>query len=165
MKKKILLTGSSGFIGSYFLDNYQDIYDISTFSLQNAQIEHIDFSDIDTVVHLAALVHQMSGVDDIRDYYSINIDYTITLAKKAKENGVKHFLFMSSVKVYGEENDTAYTEDSPTNPQDDYGKSKLEAENELLKLQDSNFDISIIRTPIIYGANVKANLLNLARLV
>jgi len=72
---------------------------------------------------------------------------------------------MSTVKVYGEETDTAYTENSDCNPQDDYGKSKLKAEQELLKLEDDSFKISIIRTPIVYGYGVKANIKSLINLV
>ena len=72
---------------------------------------------------------------------------------------------MSTVKVYGEETDTPYKEESSCFPQDDYGKSKLKAEQELQKLSDSNFTVSIIRTPIVYGAGVKANIKNLINLV
>jgi UDP-glucose 4-epimerase len=88
------------------------------------------------------------------------------LAKKAKESGgVKHFIFMSSIKVYGEESDISYSESTICEPQDEYGKSKLEAEKQLLNLQNDNFKISIIRTPIVYGYGVKANIKNLINLV
>ena len=78
---------------------------------------------------------------------------------------VKHFIFMSTVKVYGEESDEVYTENFTCNPQDEYGKSKLKAEKELQKLEDDNFKVSIVRTPIVYGYGVKANLKNLMVLV
>jgi UDP-glucose 4-epimerase len=72
---------------------------------------------------------------------------------------------MSSVKVYGEESNIAYSENSYCVPQDDYGKSKLKAEQELQKLEDNDFKVSIIRTPIVYGYGVKANIKNLISLV
>lgn len=161
---KILLTGATGFIGSYCLKYSRYKEALVPFSFQHDDIAHFDFSTIDTIIHLAALVHQMEGADPT-DYERINVTKTVQLARKAKENGVKHFIFMSTVKVYGEESDTIYTETTPPHPQDDYGKSKLSAEQELLKLQDDHFKISIIRTPIVYGYGVKANIKNLITLV
>jgi len=162
--KNILLTGSNGFVGSYFKNNYNNKYNINTFSFRNDSFEDLDLSNIDTIIHLSALVHQMCGASK-EEYEKINVRQTIDLAKKAKSSGVKHFIFMSTVKVYGEETDIAYNENSDCNPQDDYGKSKLKAEQELLKLEDDNFKISIIRTPIVYGYGVKANIKNLINLV
>jgi UDP-glucose 4-epimerase len=100
-----------------------------------------------------------------KEYERVNVTQTLALAKKAKESGVKHFVFMSTVKVYGEETDGVYTENSICNPEDEYGKSKLKAELELQKLEDENFKLSIIRTPIVYGYGVKANIKNLVGLV
>ena len=161
---KLLLTGVSGFIGSYFKNKYSDKYDIKSFSCLNDDLKNIDLTHIDTVIHLSALVHQMGGVSK-EEYERVNIVQTLELAKKAKENAIKHFIFMSTVKVYGEEANTPYTEKSDCNPQDDYGKSKLKAELELQKLEDNNFKVSIIRTPIVYGYGVKANIKNLISLV
>lgn len=159
----ILLTGSSGFIGNFFKKNNTS-YKIIPFSLQYDDIESFDFSTIDTIVHLAALVHQMNGADP-KKYQEINVTKTLQLAQKAKHDGVKQFIFMSTVKVYGEESDTVYTETTPCNPQDDYGKSKLLAEVELSKLCNEHFTVSIIRTPIVYGAGVKGNIKNLIDLI
>lgn len=162
--KKLLITGSNGFVGSYFIKKYKDKYDIKTFSFLKDDINSLDCSDIDVVFHLSALVHQMGGAS-ANEYEKINVIQTIELAKKAKESGVKHFVFMSTVKVYGEETNSKYTENTVCNPEDDYGKSKLKAEQELQKLEDENFKISIIRTPIVYGYGVKANIKNLINLV
>jgi len=161
---KLLLTGARGFIGNYFHDNYAEKYDIKTFSFQSDSIESLKLENIDIIIHLSALVHQMGGAEQ-KEYFRINVDNTITLAQKSKKIGVKHFIFMSSVKVYGEETDTPYTEATICHPQDDYGLSKLEAEQKLKKLEDENFIVSIIRTPIVYGYGVKANIKNLIGLV
>ena len=161
---KLLITGSNGFVGSYFIHKYKDKYDIKTFSFLKDDINALDCSDVDVVFHLSALVHQMGGAS-AEEYERVNVSQTLELAKKAKENGVKHFVFMSTVKVYGEETESKYTENSICHPEDEYGKSKLKAELELKKLEDEIFKVSIIRTPIVYGYGVKANIKSLVNLV
>ena len=161
--KSILLTGSSGFIGNYFINKYQDKYNINTFSFLNNDLNNLNLENTNTIVHLSALVHQMGGASK-EEYEKVNVTQTIDLANKAKQNEVKHFIFMSTVKVYGEESNTAYSEDTLCKPQDDYGISKLKAEQELLKLEDDSFKVSIIRTPIVYGYGVKANIKNIVNL-
>ena len=162
--KKILLTGTSGFIGSYFIQKYERRYDIKSFSFLKDDINSLDCSETGVVFHLSALVHQMGGASK-EEYERVNVTQTLLLANKAKENGVGHFVFMSTVKVYGEESDGVYAETSECHPQDEYGESKLKAERELSKLEDENFKVSIIRTPIVYGYGVKANIKNLISLV
>jgi len=159
---RLLLTGATGFIGSSFTANYEKQFDIEAFSFHN-KLNELSINGIDAVVHLAALVHQMDGAT-VDAYHEVNVVKTIELAQKAKKAGVKQFIFMSSVKVYGEESNTPYTEDTPCHPKDPYGESKLEAENALLALQDENFKVSIIRTPVVYGEGVKANILRLITL-
>jgi UDP-glucose 4-epimerase len=162
--KKLLITGSNGFVGSYFIHKYKDKYDIKTFSFLKDDFEALHVKDVDVVLHLSALVHQMAGASK-EEYERVNVTQTLELAKKAKESGVKQFVFMSTIKVCGEESDEAYTESSRCKPQDDYGKSKLKAEIELRRLEDENFKVSILRTPIVYGCGVKANIRSLVNLV
>jgi len=159
---RLLLTGASGFIGSSFSAHYRNKFDIESFSFHR-NLNELSLSTIDAVVHLAALVHQMDGAS-IHAYHEVNVVKTLALAKKAKEAGVKHFVFMSSVKVYGEESDLSYTETTSCHPKDPYGASKLEAEKALLAMQDENFRVAIIRTPLVYGEGVKANVLRLITL-
>ncbi len=161
---KLLITGSSGFIGNYFINKYSNNYAINTFSFLKNEFNSLDLNTTNTILHLSALVHQMGGVDK-EEYEKVNVTQTLELAKKAKESGVEHFIFMSSVKVYGEESSGVYSEKTECYPQDEYGVSKLKAEEELLKLEDENFRVSIIRTPIVYGYGVKANIKNLVSLV
>lgn len=162
--KKLLITGSNGFVGSYFINKYKDKYEIKTFSFLKDDINSLNCSDIEVVFHLSALVHQMGGAS-AHEYKRVNVTQTLQLAKKAKESGVKHFVFMSTVKVYGEETLNKYSEDTICTPEDEYGKSKLKAEFELQKLEDENFKVSIVRTPIVYGYGVKANIKSLVNLV
>jgi nucleoside-diphosphate-sugar epimerase len=163
-KKTVLLTGANGFVGSYFVEKYSIKYDIKTFSFRKDNINTLDCSDVDVVFHLSALVHQMGGASK-EEYEKVNVIQTLELAKKAKESGVSHFVFMSTVKVYGEETDSVYTESTSCHPEDEYGKSKLKAERELQKLEDEDFKVSIVRTPIVYGYGVKANIKSLVNLV
>ena len=156
---RLLLTGATGFIGSSFYSNYHDKFEIETFSFQK-DLNTLSINNIDTLVHLSALVHQMDGAS-AEAYNEVNVIKSVALAKKAKDTGVKHFIFMSSVKVYGEESDTPYSEITPCLPKDPYGESKLEAENALLSLDDMTFKVTIIRTPVVYGEGVKANILKL----
>ena len=162
--KRILITGSSGFVGSYFIKKYKNKYDIKSFSFLKDDMNTLDCRNMDMVFHLSALVHQMGGAS-IEEYEKVNVTQTLQLANKAKESGVKHFVFMSTVKVYGEETTNIYTENTICNPEDEYGKSKLKAELELKKLEDESFKVSIIRTPIVYGYGVKANIKSLVNLV
>jgi len=159
---RLLLTGASGFIGTAFYRRYQTDFEIEPVSFQK-EIEEINIEGIDVVVHLSALVHQMGGAEESA-YHKVNVTKTIALAKKAKASGVKQFVFMSSVKVYGEESATPYDEESNCHPKDPYGRSKLDAETALLAMEDETFKIAIIRTPVVYGEGVKANILKLVEL-
>lgn len=167
---KILLTGSNGYLGNSFLNQYQNKYTFEKFSLLSQKLEDINFDSItkeikafDVVLHCAALVHQKEE-HPYEKYHEINVDYPVKLAKLAKENGVKQFVFISTIAVYGEnreklDENTTYTPITP------YGKSKLEAEKQLLELSDDSFIVSIIRPPMIYGKNAPGNIDSLVKLV
>lgn len=159
------ITGSSGFVGTNF-KNENLGYQIHDIDLLQIKPEKAQFNNSEALLHLAALVHQMKGAPD-KQYYIVNSDLAFETAKHAKENGVKHFLFMSTVKVYGEFTDEgeSWKENSPCIPLDPYGKSKLEGEQRVKELEDKNFTVSIIRTPLVYGPGVRANMLNLMKLV
>jgi UDP-glucose 4-epimerase len=141
-------------------------YQINEVDLLTTSVDQVDFTGCDAVLHLAALVHQMKGAPEEK-YYLVNSDLAFGTAKHAKNNGVKHFIFMSTVKVYGEftENENIWKENSPCNPLDPYGKSKLEGEQRVKELEDEHFTVSIIRTPLVYGPGVRANMLNLMKLI
>ena len=159
---KVLLTGSGGFVGSHFrsLASCESV----PFSLRHDEMERLGFEGIDAVVHLAALVHQMHGAQE-SEYRRINTEMTLELARRAKEAGVRYFLFMSTVKVYGEEREACYEESEPCHPVDAYGESKLEAERGLLALADETFSVGIIRAPMVYGPGVGGNMSRLLWLV
>jgi len=162
---KILVTGSSGFIGSYFIKNPVGL-DIIEIDLLTQKVDEIDFSGIASVLHLAALAHQSKSVPE-EQYYKINRDLAYEVAKKAKSQGVKHFVLMSTAKVYGESTSgkNAWDENTACEPQDAYGKSKYEAEKLIMNLQDESFKVAVVRSPLVYGVGVKANMYKLIKLV
>tara|TARA_B110000116_G_scaffold262004_1_gene266828 strand:+ start:1890 stop:2750 length:861 start_codon:yes stop_codon:yes gene_type:complete len=162
--KRILLTGANGFVGGYFLKNYSNAYKIKKFSFLNDSFENLNLKNIDIVIHCSALVHQMNGASK-EQYYDVNVNQTAKLARKAKDSGIKHFIFLSTVKVYGEESDISYKESSPTNPTDHYSCSKVEAESYLKSIENDKFQIAVVRSPLIYGHGVKANFLSLVNLI
>ena len=162
--KRILLTGANGFVGGFFFKNYSNTYKIKKFSFLNDSFEQLKLNDIDIVIHCSALVHQMNGASKVQ-YYDVNVNQTAKLARKAKDSGVKHFIFLSTVKVYGEESDVSYKESSPTNPTDHYSRSKVEAESYLRSIENDKFQIAVVRSPLIYGYGVKANFLSLVNLI
>lgn len=163
MIKNILITGSNGYLGNSFVNLYKDIYTFEKFSLLNQKIEDINFSGVDVVLHCAALVHQKIKYS-YEKYHEINVDYPVKLAKLSKQNGVKQFVFISTISIYGE-NTQKLDEDTTCEPITPYGKSKLEAEKQLLNLNNDRFMVSIIRSPMIYGKNAPGNIDNLVKLV
>jgi len=125
---------------------------------------------VDTVLHCAAATVGNSGSDLNRTsaLRAVNTDGTLNLACQAAAAGVKRFIFLSSIKVNGEETKVGrpFGADDMANPQDNYGVSKAEAEKGLLKISsDTGMEVVIIRPPLVYGPNVKGNFAKLGALV
>ncbi len=165
--KKILITGANSYIGVSFenyLKQWGDQYSVDTVDMIDGTWREKDFSSYDTVFHVAGLAHADTGhVSEERKafYYKINTDLTVETAKKAKDDGVKQFIFMSSAIVYGESAPIGKTKvinkDTMPSPANFYGDSKLQAENGILPLQDENFNVVALRPPMIYGKGSKGN--------
>ena len=165
--KKILITGTHSYIGTsfvHYLKQWPEDYQVDTISLRGEDWKLRSFSGYDVVYHLAGIAHSDSGrisQERINAYYHVNTDLTIAAAKKAKADGVKQFIFMSSSIVYGESSRIGerkiITRDTPVAPANSYGDSKVQAENGILPLQDENFRVVIIRAPMIYGKDCKGN--------
>ncbi len=125
--------------------------------------------NIDVVIHLAGRAHVMKeDLDEpYRAYADINIHATKHLAEQTALSGVKRFIYLSSIKVNGERTkELAFNETDIPRPEDDYGKTKWEAEKALNKIaKDTGMEVVIIRPPLVYGQGVKANFKNLIKLV
>jgi nucleoside-diphosphate-sugar epimerase len=160
----VLITGANSFVGTNFTKNTQNKV-VAAFCLVRNKASDINFENIDVVLHLAAIVHKKNAPESI--YYKVNTDLTMEVARLAKAAGVKQFIFMSTMNVYGpySKQQSAWKENSECFPDNDYGKSKYEAEIKLRNLEDSNFTVSIVRPPLVYGAGVPANMLSIIKLV
>jgi len=169
--KKILVTGKNSYVGTSvenWLLKSSDNYKIDTIDMEDSNwIEH-DFSKYDAVFHVAGIAHVSSDPSKKELYYKVNRDLTIETAKKAKSEGVKQFIFMSSIIVYGASsqinNERIIHELTKPEPQDFYGDSKLQAEKGLEPLRDDNFKVVVLRPPMIYGKDSKGNYPKLAKL-
>ncbi|BDX39583.1 UDP-N-acetylenolpyruvoylglucosamine reductase [Tenuifilaceae bacterium CYCD] len=163
--RMILLTGANSFIGQHIINELKE-YQFEEVSLVDKHPSSIDFSKYNCVIHLAAIVHQKKTISkDL--YFRINSDLAYETALAAKKAGIQHFIFFSTIKVYGNGGyqNIIYSELSKCNPVDDYAKSKLEAEKRLFELADDDFVVSIIRPSMVYGKGVKANMQSLINLI
>ncbi|TLU65100.1 SDR family oxidoreductase [Thalassotalea litorea] len=184
---EVLLTGASGFLGKHILasteftdSSIRAVYRFGSKSEEHLNryfVDNIDahtnwlpaLKNIDCVIHCAARVHVMSDTksDPLNAYRQVNTEGTVNLAEQAMRCGVKRFIFISTIKVNGEETGvTPYKASDIANPSDPYGISKYEAEQALLELaRRSTMEVVIIRPPLIYGPGVKANFAALAKIV
>lgn len=162
---RILLIGKNSFIGTNYI-KYSKFKGIQEVDSINLIPEKYDFSGFDVIIHLAAIVHQTKKIRK-DEYLRVNTEFPVKVAKKAKLDGVKQFIFLSSTKVYGDNPPPVgyWVEGSECNPTDAYGLSKFKAEQQLLALAAPGFTVSVVRTPLVYGEGVKANMLNLMKLV
>jgi nucleoside-diphosphate-sugar epimerase len=180
---KILVTGANGFVGTQLCNTLQarglEFVGAARKKTNASQFETGDLNEAtnwsqalatcDTVIHLAARVHVMkdSTRDPLNAYRAVNVDATMNLARQAAEQGIRRFVFVSSVKVNGEITaDKPFTGADIPAPADPYGQSKLEAETALRALsRQSSLEVVIVRPPLVYGPGVRANFLKLMQLV
>ena len=182
---KILVTGDRGYIGSVLVPlllkkNYEVIgFDTEFFSSRGGSafggktetnssnlqyrkitkdvrdIDKKDLEGVDEVIHLSALSNDPMGDLNPKLTEEINFRSSVKLAKLAKKVGVRKFLFSSSCSIYGIAKNGIVDEESPVNPLTAYAKSKIDSEDELLKLADSNFFVGIMRNSTVYGFSPK----------
>ncbi|RDI41652.1 NAD-dependent epimerase/dehydratase family protein [Falsibacillus pallidus] len=157
--KKILITGKSSYVGTSlqkWLANYPDKYLLDSISLRSESWKDKDFSKYDAVVCVAGIAHIKETKENASLYYKVNRDLAYEVAQKAKFEGVKQFIFLSSMSVYGIESGVI-DKSSPLKPKSNYGKSKLQAEELIKPLESNEFKLAIIRPPMIYGKGCKGN--------
>lgn len=165
--KQVLITGKNSYIGTSvekWLLNEPNLYHVTTLDMREESWREHDFSKYDVVFHVAGIAHIKESKNNEYLYYLINRDLAFETAQKAKLQGVKQFIFLSTMSVYGMETGTInlYTE---TKPKTAYGKSKLQAEYLIRELEDDNFNIVILRPPIVFGKNSKGNYQKLAKII
>ena len=151
---KVLIVGKDSYIGTNIkkalLSRGHEVEELDTLS---EAISADRFSNVASVIHVAAIVHR-KDIEDYEIYKAVNVDLPVKVATVAKNAGVKQFVFFSSMAVYGKEksyNDFWIDENTPLNPRSLYGKSKLEAENQLFQLESDDFGVCAIRPANVYG--------------
>lgn len=167
--KKILITGKNSYIGlslEKWLLKEPTRYEVDTVGTRDNIWKQKDFSKYDVVFHAAGIAHVSSNPKMEELYYKVNRDLTIEIAKKAKKETVKQFIFMSSIIVYGNSSSEKriISKSTKPTPSNFYGDSKLQAEEGIKKLESNNFKVVILRPPMIYGENSKGNYPKLAKL-
>lgn len=173
--KKVLITGANSYIGTSFekwvCDYCLDWLTVDTVDMIDGSWRNRDFSSYDSIFHVAGIAHADVGKvteEQKQLYYKINTELTVECAQKAKKEGVKQFVFMSSIIVYGEcarmGEKRVITKETPLAPANFYGDSKVKAEEGILKLVDNSFKVVVLRPPMIYGKGSKGNYPLLAKM-
>lgn len=173
-ERKVLITGAGSYIGESFRTYASEHYPalkVDAVDMLDSSWRETDFSAYDIVYHVAGIAHaDVGNVDDAtrERYYAVNTDLAVEVCQKAKTEGVKKFIFMSSMIVYGESAPygTSKVIDANTVPKaaNFYGDSKLQADVAVRSLADESFKVIVLRPPMIYGANSKGNYPMLAKL-
>lgn len=161
-KKKLLITGIESYVGTSFityLSKWPDKYEAQTLDMRFSDWKKHDFSQYDSILHVAGIAHQDPKLISKDMYMNINCHLAYNTAIVAKTNRAKQFIFMSSMSVYGNPLQTyrAIRKDTLPSPDDLYGYSKLKAEQCISALNNVNFRVAILRPPIIYGQGCKGN--------
>lgn len=172
--KKVLITGAGSYIGesfsSYASTHYPSL-SISAIDMLDGSWRDKDFSSFDIIYHVAGIAHaDVGNVDEAtkEKYYKVNTDLAVEVAEKAKAEGVKEFIFMSSMIVYGDSapygKKKVVDEHTVPHPANFYGDSKLQADVAVRDLADDKFKVVVLRPPMIYGKGSKGNYPTLAKL-
>ena len=157
--KKILIVGKNSYIGlslKHYLENEQSNYSVEELDTLGFNGSVHNFNGFDAVVCVAGIAHIKETKENTQLYYEVNRDLAVQIAEKAKADGVGHFIFLSTMSVYGMESGVITLDTLPA-PKNNYGKSKLQAEQLLSALCDESFKLTIIRPPMVYGKNCKGN--------
>lgn len=186
----ILVTGANGFIGSKLVEVLKNSKEYKVLGAVRGQSSSeglitvgdlnaltdwsLALKDVEVVIHTAARVHTMkeTSLNPLEEFRSVNVEGTLNLAKQAMKAGVKRFIFLSSIKVNGEstlKGRPFFFDDTPA-PEDAYGQTKLETEEELKSLCnqvpcDRSMELVVIRPPLVYGPGAKGNFILLEKLV
>ncbi|MCS5348547.1 NAD-dependent epimerase/dehydratase family protein [Staphylococcus aureus] len=169
MRKNILITGMHGYIGNALKNKLTEQgHRVNQINVRNQLWKSTSFRDYDVLIHTAALVHNNTPKARLSDYMQVNMLLTKQLAQKAKDEGIKQFIFMSTMAVYGKEGNVGKIDEigaqTPIKPTTNYGISKMFAEQALLEMVSDTFKVAIVRPPMIYGPHCPGNFQRLMRL-
>ena len=164
--KKALIVGANSYIGISFERYVNGRIDVTTISSHGDVWQEIDYSGFDSVVFVAGIAHRKNKGADSDLYYFVNRDLAFETVKKAKAEGVRQFIYISSIYAGGiYKGEVSPQADKTPKSSDHYGLSKQQAEALLLSLQSENFRVAVIRPPMVYGPRCKGNFPELIKLV
>lgn len=155
--KRILIVGQKGYIASSlkkWLEQNKE-YEIQSISVRDDAWKEEEFSCYDSICFTVGLAHIQETQENAKEYYRINKDLALEVAVKAKQDGVPHFIYLSSTSVYSVQGEIGGN--TKENPCTHYGKSKLEAETELQEMRTDDFKVAIVRPPMVYGKGCPGN--------
>lgn len=162
--KKVLITGANSYTGraiTQHLSTWPEKYHVSSISLRGESWKSENFGAFDTIIHTAGIAHDSTKSSDKEEYYRVNSELAFEAARKAKNDGVGQFVFMSSSIVYGKSTPIGHeriiTRSTPLSPESYYGESKVKAEEMLTALDGDDFRVCILRCPMIYGKGCRGN--------
>lgn len=161
----ILITGADSYIGTSLSEHLcGQFYTVTTLDVRDAGWANTSFEGFDVVLHVAAIVHQKEHPEMEELYFRVNRDLAVQVARKARAEGVRQFIFMSSMSVYGIDTGII-TPDTVPQPVSFYGKSKLSAEELIREEENEHFRVCILRPPMVYGPGCKGNFQTVVKLV
>lgn len=159
MPKNILITGANSYIGmavEQWLMKQPEKYKVYTLDTINLDWNTINFFGYDVIFHVAGIAHRKEKKANINLYYEVNEKLAIRVAEQAKKDGVRQFIILSSMSVYGK--DVGHIKkDTPANPKSHYGISKYRADLKIMDMEESLFKVAILRPPMVYGKGCKGN--------
>jgi nucleoside-diphosphate-sugar epimerase len=157
--KHILITGARSYIGEsfkVFLEQWPDEYTVDVIGTKGLEPKPEMFENIDAIFCVAGIAHIKETAENRHLYFDVNRDLVVSIAKAAKAAGVKQFILLSSMSVYGLEVGRIVKDMEP-HPVTAYGESKLQADEEIKKIEDENFVFTCLRPPMVYGKNCTGN--------
>ena len=161
--KRILITGAKSYIGESvrdYLMEAPDEYEVIIKDTMGWEPQTSDFANFDVVFNVAGIAHIKETAENRHLYYEVNRDLVIKIAENAKAAGVKQFILLSTMSVYGV-TVGRLNKNTPTNPVNAYGESKVEADKAIEKMADDCFKFACLRPPMVYGKGCKGNYQNL----
>lgn len=147
--QKIIIVGEKSYIGNHFEAFSRDTFTVKKVNSRDNTWKSAGFSGFDCVLYCAGIAHRKDAERSL--YFAVNCDLAVEIAEKAKNEGVRQFMYLSSAAVLSD-------------PSGFYGQSKLKAENALKKLQNNQFSMTIVRPPMVYGQDCKGNFQRLLKL-
>ncbi len=157
--KRVLITGSNSYIGKHIealLESFSGQYKVDAISLRDAAWRSHDFSPYDVIIHVAGIAHARETKENAHLYYEVNEHLTVAAAEKAKKSGVRQFILLSTMSVYGKLCGHIDKNTVPA-PTTHYGISKLNADMKIMEMASEDFKVAVLRPPMVYGKDCRGN--------